>query len=95
MAAFDAKRLRLAGEPFPVADKVAVFGALPGAAFSAAGGSLVYRTGSTLRLRKHAPYGFGANLRAVTGCSSHSVLDTIPFFPRPVVPSGRYSWASS
>ena len=47
--AFDAKRLRLTGDPFPVADKVAVFGnALPGAAFSAAGNSLVYRTGSGL-----------------------------------------------
>ena len=44
---FDAKRLRLTGEPFPVADKVAVFGAqVPGASVSAVGNSFVYRTGS-------------------------------------------------
>jgi hypothetical protein len=44
---FDAKRLRLAGDPFPIAENAAAFGSqVPGAAFSAVGGSLAYRTGS-------------------------------------------------
>ncbi|MCU1234355.1 MAG: serine/threonine protein kinase [Candidatus Solibacter sp.] len=42
---FDAERLRISGEPFPVAEEVARFIMIAGSQFSVGGGNLAYRTG--------------------------------------------------
>jgi len=42
---FDAGRLRLAGDAFPVAEQIAAYGAFPGAPFTAGGGTLAFRIG--------------------------------------------------